>query len=285
MHEFELGVWKSLFVHLIRILHAAAPGGKLVAELDERYVFNVDILLQEVLIYFRFRHIPQFSQTIRRFTNNVSEMKKLAARDYEDLLQCSIPAFEGLLEEPHNRRLMKLLYRTAEWHGFAKLRVHTDSTLEHLEQLTKEFGLLMRQFQDLSCSQFQTFELPREVAARNRQQQRAQAKSSHTTIQVQAAQPVPVTSAEQMPGLSQSSISSAAPPSANANVPGLSTTAPSNPEVNLPPPQPSSSAAPTSGSRKPKKLNIFTYKFHSLGDYVRMIRMFGGTDSFSTQLV
>ena len=25
LHEFELGVWKALFTHLIRILHAAAP--------------------------------------------------------------------------------------------------------------------------------------------------------------------------------------------------------------------------------------------------------------------
>ncbi len=37
MHEFELGVWKTLFMHLICILYAAAPGGKLVAILDERY--------------------------------------------------------------------------------------------------------------------------------------------------------------------------------------------------------------------------------------------------------
>jgi len=103
-------------------------------------------------------------------------MKKLAARDFEDLLQCSIPAFEDLLDEPHNKHLMKLLYRTAEWHAFAKLRVHTDSTLEHLEVLTKEFGFLMRQFRDLSCLQFRTTELPRKVAARYRQQQRAKAK-------------------------------------------------------------------------------------------------------------
>jgi hypothetical protein len=37
MHEFELGVWKTLFTHLIRILYAAAPAGRLVAILDERY--------------------------------------------------------------------------------------------------------------------------------------------------------------------------------------------------------------------------------------------------------
>jgi hypothetical protein len=92
-------------------------------------------------------------------------MKQLAARDYEDLLQCSIPMFEDLLDEPHNNRLMKLLYRTAEWHALAKSRMHTDTTLERLRHLTKEFGRLMRQFRDETCSQFNTVELPREVAA------------------------------------------------------------------------------------------------------------------------
>jgi hypothetical protein len=38
LHEFELGVWKALFTHLIRILYAAAPGGSLIAKLDQRYV-------------------------------------------------------------------------------------------------------------------------------------------------------------------------------------------------------------------------------------------------------
>lgn len=36
----------------------------------------------------RFRQVPTFGRfTIRRFHNNVSEMKKLAARDFEDILQ------------------------------------------------------------------------------------------------------------------------------------------------------------------------------------------------------
>jgi hypothetical protein len=37
MHEMELAVWNALFSHLVCILYAAAPGGKLVALLDERY--------------------------------------------------------------------------------------------------------------------------------------------------------------------------------------------------------------------------------------------------------
>ena len=66
-------------------------------------------------------------------------MKKLAACDVEDILQvcvlyrmiylptanmdcqCSIPAFEGLLPEPFNRKLLRLLYGAAEWHALAKL--------------------------------------------------------------------------------------------------------------------------------------------------------------------
>jgi hypothetical protein len=35
LHEFELGVWKALFIHLLRILEAADPS--LSHELDRRY--------------------------------------------------------------------------------------------------------------------------------------------------------------------------------------------------------------------------------------------------------
>jgi len=39
LHEFELGVWKTLFVHLIRILHAASGRpGALADTLNTRYV-------------------------------------------------------------------------------------------------------------------------------------------------------------------------------------------------------------------------------------------------------
>src|SRR6266498_1347136 len=48
---------------------------------------------------------------------------------------------------------------------------------------------------------------------------------------------------------------------------------------------PTLAVPPSTSTHKPKTLNIFTYKFHALGDYVWTIRLFGGTDSFSTQLV
>jgi hypothetical protein len=115
-----------------------------------------------------------------------------------------------------------LLYRTAEWHAFAKLRLHTESTLNHLEQITADLGRLMRKFRDVTNSDFATFELPRESQARKR---RAKGKEKE------------------------------------------------------------GSGDSASRNRKPKGLNLFTYKWHALADYVRSIRLFGGTDGFSTQLV
>ena len=36
MHEFELGVWKALFIHLLRMLNAMDKA--MINELDRRYV-------------------------------------------------------------------------------------------------------------------------------------------------------------------------------------------------------------------------------------------------------
>ena len=79
MHEVKLGVWKALFTHLICILYMATPGGKLVGILDERYNNSKSMQHYHGLIHNMFQSIPLFSQAIQRFTNNVSEMKKLAA--------------------------------------------------------------------------------------------------------------------------------------------------------------------------------------------------------------
>lgn len=38
MHEIELGTWKALFTHLIRLLYALPGGERLVATFDDRFV-------------------------------------------------------------------------------------------------------------------------------------------------------------------------------------------------------------------------------------------------------
>ncbi|KII83440.1 hypothetical protein PLICRDRAFT_58395 [Plicaturopsis crispa FD-325 SS-3] len=159
MHEFELGVWKALFTHLIRILHSIGS--------------NAVLLFNE-----RFRQIPTFGRsTIRRFAHNVAEMKKLAARDFEDILQCCIPCFDGLLPAPHNDSVATLLYLAAYWHSLAKLRMHTDSSLRVLDRVTVAFGQAIRHFSEVTCKAFDTVETDAEYSARGRADRRRQQKS------------------------------------------------------------------------------------------------------------
>ncbi len=119
---------------------------------------------------------------------------------------------------------MKLLYRVAEWHAFAKMRLHTEATLKHLKDVTMELGKLMRDFEHSICSQFQTYELPHEVEARKHQEQARRL----------GVDPAP---------------------------------------------------ASTAGEKRTKTFNLSTYKWHALGDYVLTIRLFSGSDGFSSQLV
>lgn len=54
----------------------------------------------------------------------------LAACNYEDILQCCIPCFEGLLPSLHNETIPNLLYLMNYWHSLlSKLCMHTDTSL------------------------------------------------------------------------------------------------------------------------------------------------------------
>jgi hypothetical protein len=59
----------------------------------------------------------------------------------------------------------------ALWHGLAKLRMHTDATLDILDKTTTTLGNALRQFSKETCSAFATHELKRETAARTRNAQ------------------------------------------------------------------------------------------------------------------
>ena len=104
-----------------------------------------------------------------------------------------------------------------------------------LEESTTHLGSRLRHFETHVCTHYDTYELPREEAARARRIAALQKKARLAA--------------------GQAEISSAQP-----------------------------QAATTSG-RKKKKFNFSTIKAHSLGDYVSHIRMFGTTDSYSTQIV
>lgn len=158
-------------------------------------------------------------------------MKRLAARDFEDLLQvlsekkvlcnllirltrrtiqCAIPVFEGLLPGQHNNILLNLLFDLATWHAFAKLRLHTKQTLELFDAATNYLGHSTRKFERTTCRYYHTTELPQEHAARGRRTAALSAKQGRAIT----------------PGTSRP---------------------------------------------KQKKLNLHTYKFHALRDYVDTI--------------
>jgi hypothetical protein len=136
--------------------------------------------------------------------------------------QCAIPVFDGLFPAEHNALVQSLLYRFAEWHALAKLRMHSESTVNLLEETFKKLSRTLRKFRDDTCAAFNTLELPKEKAAR----QRRTAQRSETN-----------------------------------------------------------GVIPESNGPKTKKFNLGTYKFHAMGDYVKTIRLFGTTDSFTTQIV
>ncbi|KAI0028039.1 hypothetical protein K488DRAFT_59706 [Vararia minispora EC-137] len=160
MHEFELGVWKGLLLQLIRILHALGPST--VQEFNER-----------------FRQITTFgASTIRRFAHNVSELKKLAARDFEDILQCCIPCFKGLLPDPHDASVSDLLFLSTYWHSLAKLRMHTAMSLIVLDHVTVHLAKALRFFANVTCAAFDTVETDSEYQARCRAENRRKAKTA-----------------------------------------------------------------------------------------------------------
>lgn len=116
---------------------------------------------------------------------------------------------------------MRLLFTCAHWHGLAKLRMHSDLTLDVLDDVTTVLGQAFRHFQRNICPTYNTRELPREADARRRRHRSNKADQS----------------------------------------------------------------AETDNGGRSKEFNLHTFKYHSLGDTVQTIRMFGTTDSYNTAVV
>jgi hypothetical protein len=156
-----------------------------------------------------------------------------------------IPAIEGLLYEPYNSHLLTLLYRLAEWHALAKLRMHTEYTLAYLDKATATIGQGLRFFREWTRTAYTCKELPREVGARSRRLKKGKATADKASV--------PTALSQKAKGKAKSL-------------------------------EPKASSK-TGAEAKVKLFNLAIYKFHALGDYVRTIRLFGTTDSYSTQIV
>ena len=62
--------------------------------------------------------------------------------------------------------------------------MHTETSLEMMDEVTKELGDLLRQFWRVTCSQFNTIELQREADARARRMKNAPTAPHNATVQV-----------------------------------------------------------------------------------------------------
>ncbi|KAG2055969.1 hypothetical protein BDR06DRAFT_829628, partial [Suillus hirtellus] len=118
-----------------------------------------------------FHLIPSFGKgAIWHFPTNIADVQQNVARHFEDILQCAIPAFEGLFPKEHDNDIQLLLFQLTEWHTLAKLQLYTDDSLDKLNEALNALGKQLQRFQQFTCSAFQTMELPHEVAARQRRQ-------------------------------------------------------------------------------------------------------------------
>ncbi|KAK7440945.1 hypothetical protein VKT23_016721 [Stygiomarasmius scandens] len=162
LHEVEIGTWKSILLHILRILEAFEKS--MVDELDSRY-----------------QQVPPFGrETIR----NVSELKRTTAREFEDYLQTALACIESLLPKPHNKIIMDLIWDLATWHAYTKLRLHTDSTIKSFRQATKDFGDSLCKFVCQTCKDFKTMELDKEKEKRLRQEKRKREKKGLSTADI-----------------------------------------------------------------------------------------------------
>jgi hypothetical protein len=166
-------------------------------------------------------------------------------------IQCAIPAFERLFPGTHDTIVRKLLFELATWHGLAKLRLHTETTVRDLENSTTRLGELLRTFKSDVCSAYQTFDLPSEEAARVRRKAAA-AKKAATMDKGKEK--------EASVGLQAKK--------------GMSTEKGKSKETGS-----------KSTSRKARTLNLNTYKAHALGAYAKGIRLYGSADNYNSQTV
>ena len=97
-----------------------------------------------------------------------------------------------------------LLFDLATWHAYAKLRLHTDTTLNNFRILTSALGRSVRIFVKEVCSQYKTTELPHKMATRGRRESALAGKK----VTKKTTKKVTKKSDTGMPGMSQKRLKS-----------------------------------------------------------------------------
>jgi hypothetical protein len=95
----------------------------------------------------------------------------------DQVVQCCGPVFEGLLPPICEVPAQELIFIFAEWHGLAKLRLHTKDTLKIMKRLTSRLGVALREFAKLTEG-LDIRETPKEYASRRKKYESNKAKST-----------------------------------------------------------------------------------------------------------
>ena len=89
-----------------------------------------------------------------------------------------MPCFDGLFEEDeYNDGIQDIIFSMASFHGFTKLRMHTDVSLSVFDGLTTVLGQDARYFANYICEELPAYPLAKEVAMQNRHQKKRRACS------------------------------------------------------------------------------------------------------------
>jgi hypothetical protein len=197
---------------------------------------------------------------------------------------------------------MGLLYLCAEWHALAKLRMHTDDTLELLTRTTSALGQQFHLFISSTCAFYDTLETAKEQRARLKRTMKPKgslgvsvplpmATSDPSNIDsVPTSSPLAPTMSSRTPTNADGEKDATDVPSMAVNeaAPGAGSTSggaghPGEGELHV---HAMAEDPPRARATKlHKKFNLATYKYHALGDYVSTIRKYGTTDSYTTERV
>jgi hypothetical protein len=183
LHEFELGVWKAVLTHLIRILDVC--GEQSMQTFNKRFVLchlcvsllTIQTIVCEILHYLGwilFGGFPITSPSLKKWLRVTMRIyyrydidhRCLITLTHYDYFQVIIPAIEGLTADPHDSQITELLYQLATYHALAKLRIHTEDTLSCWESVIRQMTQSLRDFQATSTQSFKTKETTRERNAR-----------------------------------------------------------------------------------------------------------------------
>lgn len=153
-----------------------------------------------------------------------------------------------------------------------------------MDKVTVDLGSSLRNFEEKTCSSFDTRELRREAGARRKRQ--AKAASAKTTGKTQASTNIPVAAQSNkdtegnQSNIIEEDVSPKPPPTKKRKRAAKSS------HVTAKQAAPADEDQVSDRLKRLKKpLNLNTYKNHSLGDYTEAIRRYGTTDSYSTEIV